>query len=82
MKTNDLKKGVRVKLQNGWEGTVMDNKKGNTRMVEVEGHYTEIGSVYAHDIKLWKNTETGLWEQVEHTADQVKLKERLKSMGW
>jgi hypothetical protein len=42
MKTNEIKKGMRVKLRNGWYGTMMDNQRGTTRMVEVEGYYTEI----------------------------------------
>jgi hypothetical protein len=31
---------------------VYDNKKGNIRLAKVYGFETEIGSVYAHDIKL------------------------------
>ena len=40
MRTNDIKKGTRIKLHNGWFGTMMDNKKGNVRMAEVQGIYT------------------------------------------
>lgn len=50
IKTNDLKKGARVMLKNGWFATIEDNKKGNTRLATVEGYYTEMGSIYAHDI--------------------------------
>lgn len=50
MKTNELKKGALVHLRNGWAATIADNLKGNTRMATVYGHYTETGSVYAHDI--------------------------------
>jgi len=50
MLTNDIKKGTRIQLKNGWYGTMMDNMKGNIRMAEVEGYCTEIGSVYAWDI--------------------------------
>ena len=49
MTTNEIKKGMRFKLANGWWATMMDNKRGNIRMAEVEGLYKEIGSVYAHD---------------------------------
>ena len=72
MKTNDIKKGARVHLRNGWQGTMKDNAKGNTRMVEVEGFYTEIGSVYSHDI-VAVETPTGL-VAVEHTPAQLKLR--------
>ena len=50
MLTKEIKKGARIQLRNGWYGTMMDNKSGTTRMVNVEGVYTEIGSVYSFDI--------------------------------
>jgi len=50
VKTNELKKGTRVFLRNGWEADIMDNMRGNTRLAKVYGDYTEIGSVYSHDI--------------------------------
>lgn len=54
MKTNELKKGDRVILRHtSWPATVMDNRKGNTRMCEVRGMYTEMGSVYSHDIEYY-----------------------------
>ena len=52
MKTNDLKKGDIVRLRSGWFAKITDNMRGNTRMAEVYGRYTETGSVYAHDIML------------------------------
>jgi hypothetical protein len=52
MLANDIKKGMRLRLRNGWYGTMMDNAKGNTRMVDVEGFEREIGSVYTKDIAL------------------------------
>ncbi len=76
MKTNDIKKGTRIRLANGWNATMYDNKKGNIRMAEVEGIYTEIGSVYSHDIIAAINAE-GYWEAVEHTPAQVKLAKQL-----
>ena len=33
MKTNDIKKGMVVKLHNGWYGIMADNMRGNTRLV-------------------------------------------------
>ena len=50
--TNDLKKGTKIRLACGWDAEVYDNKKGNIRLAKVYGFETEIGSVYAHDIKL------------------------------
>lgn len=51
MLTNDLKKGAKVILKNGWNATIMDNMRGNIRMAEVDGYHKETGSIYAHDIK-------------------------------
>lgn len=76
MITNDIKKGMRVQLANGWFGTMMDNMRGNTRMVEVEGDYTEMGSVYSHDIRLVQVDKVNdNWAIVQHTPAQLKLKE-------
>lgn len=52
MNTNELKKGDLIRLRNGWIAEIADNKKGNIRMAKVYGHYTETGSVYAHDIEV------------------------------
>ena len=51
MKTNELKKGDWIVLQGTfWRGQVMDNMRGNTRVVDVYGQFHETGSVYSHDI--------------------------------
>ena len=81
MLTNDLKKGARVKLRNGWMATVMDNGRGNTRVCEVEGHYTEMGSVYAHDIVICY-PPIGAAVIVEHTEKQLKLREQVSAFGF
>jgi hypothetical protein len=54
--TNKLKKGTRVVLRNGWEAVLEDNKKGSIRMATVFGTYTEMGSIYAHDIAGYQQT--------------------------
>ena len=75
MKTNDLKKGMRIQLANGCYGTMADNMKGNTRMVEVEGIYTETGGVYSHDIIWFVDVVSGACTRIEHTQAQLKLKQ-------
>lgn len=71
MFTNEIKKGTRIQLRNGWKGTMADNRKGNIRMAEVEGIVTELGSVYAHDIVYaWPNDER---QTIELTKAQIKL---------
>lgn len=80
MVTNDIKKGMRVKLENGWEGEMKDNAKGNRRMVLVFGFYTEIGSVYSHDIVAVQRTPVSEWEEVEHTKEQNKLRDMVNGL--
>jgi len=86
MKTNDIKKGMVVKLNNGWFGIMADNMRGNTRMVDVDGMYREIGSVYSHDIiKAWDTNlklgsnlqgvlDSATASKVEHNKKQLELK--------
>ena len=57
MKTNEIKKGMKiqsVQLGTPVTGIMMDNMRGNTRMVDVKGTevglFDEMGSVYAYDI--------------------------------
>jgi hypothetical protein len=79
MRTNDLKKGDRIQLRNGWYATIADNMRGNIRLADVEGDYREIGSVYAHDI-VWAQvggSERQVWVQVEHTPAQEKLRKNV-----
>jgi len=54
MKTNDLKRGQLIRLENGWFAILDDNRQGNTRMAIVDGFHRELGSVYSHDIAWWR----------------------------
>jgi hypothetical protein len=72
IKTNEIRKGVRIKLRCGWEADMADNARGTIRMCKVYGHETEIGSVYAHDIMSVQ--VNGTWQPVEHTPAQSKLR--------
>lgn len=80
MLVNDIKKGMRVKLKNGWYGTMYDNKKGTSRTVEVEGYFTEIGSVYSRDIT--SVIVNGTWEAVTLSAAQHKSALRVSAAGF
>ena len=71
LKTNDLKKGTRVRLKNGWEAEIFDNMRGNIRQAKVFGDYTEIGSIYAHDIDTVINPD-GTETKIE--LDEAKKK--------
>ena len=79
MKTDDIKKGVRFRLMNGWYATMMDNKRGNIRMAEVEGMYTEIGSIYAHDIVLVQRGPD-VWDSIQYTPAQIKLRKIVENI--
>lgn len=80
MKTNDLKKGSIVMLRNGWKAEIADNMKGNTRMATVYGDFTEMGSVYSHDIAKVLIAEQ--WHDIEHTPAQLKLRKQVESFGF
>ena len=61
-----------------------DNKKGNTRLIDVKGSevglFDEIGSVYAFDI-IFAEID-GTWKPVEHTEKQTNLRKQLQLMGF
>ena len=87
MTTNEIKKGMKIKsVQLGVPvtGIMLDNKKGNTRLVDVKGSevgmFDSTGSVYAYDIILVE--VDGNWVEVTHTEKQLKLKKSLANMGW
>lgn len=66
----DVVKGSRVKLANGWEADVMDNRvNGITRMCNVFGFFTEMGSVYTNDIRMIM--VDGAWQHVTHSRPTV-----------
>ncbi len=75
MKTNDIKKGDRILLDCGWYATMADNKKGDIRLAKVEGTFTELGSIYSHDIISFID-RNGNSIEIEHTPKQLKLKEQ------
>ena len=79
MQTNDLKKGARVKLRNGWYATIEDNRKGNVRLATVEGVCTEMGSIYSHDIMQYKTADQ-VWHDIEHTEKQIKCREMNRAL--
>ena len=88
MQTNEIKKGTEIKTnQLGVliSGTMEDNLKGNTRTIMTNGSeigmFDEMGSVYAWNIKLAKNSE-GNWEEVTLTDKQLKAKAMNESMGF
>jgi len=80
MKTNELKKGCRVQLTNGWYATMFDDRKGDTRMAIVEGHVTETDMVYSHDIV--RAECNNVWVMVTHTPKQTSLRALTHTLGF
>ena len=78
MKSADIKKGMRFQLTNGWYATMLDNKRGVTRMAEVEGYYTEMGSIYSHDI--YRVLVEDVWHQVDYTEKELKCRQLAESL--
>ncbi len=90
MKTNELKKGTRILLRNGWEADLIDNKKGTIRDATVYGDYTESGSIYAHDIVAYevKDGPVALMlcgrkfaTDIEYTPAQIQCRESCFALG-
>jgi len=82
MKTNDLKKGDIVAISGGYKAEIMDNKKGNIRMIKTFAPlYEEIGSIYAWEISWILSNKNGeiLNEKIELTPAQEKAKEKTNS---
>ena len=79
--TNELKKGDMVRLRNGFKARVEDNKRGNIRLCTVFGDFTEIGSVYSHNIMV-KLNDGGYDVPVLHTPKQLECKALCSSMGF
>ena len=75
MKTNDIKKGMTFILADGTEGVMADNKKGNTRMANVDNMFggRNLGNVYAHNIQ--RVLVDGLFVTVEHTKSQLECRD-------
>ena len=89
--TNDLKKGDKVHLRNGWDAKIEDNIKGVTRLATVYGDETEMGSIYSHDIQyLFADSRDAPIEEaraftrigIDHTDDQTKLRQRIADFGY
>jgi hypothetical protein len=73
MKSSDLKKGDKVVLVGtNWKATILDNQKSrNIRLAEVQGLFTECGSIYVWDI-----------QGIELTPKQQEAKQLCQSMGF
>tara|TARA_B100000959_G_C14785141_1_gene543179 strand:- start:79 stop:336 length:258 start_codon:yes stop_codon:yes gene_type:complete len=83
MKTNEIKKGTKVKLTSPpVTGIMADNLRGIRRTVDVKGSeaggFDETGSVWAFNI-LQVEVD-GKWQDVEHTPQQLAYKNDVKAL--
>jgi hypothetical protein len=82
---NDYLTWVKLDFTNSsfhpWEANFIENEDSVRVFAEVVGFETEMGSVYAHDVIAVKNKE-GNWERIEHTKEQVELREQIKQMKY
>ena len=71
MKTNDIKEGTKIRTKQlgvTVSGVMMDNLKGNTRLIKTNGSevgmFDEHGSIYANQIT--EVERDGTWHEVNH----------------
>lgn len=78
--SNEIRKGDHIRLKNGFHAVIMDNIRGNIRMAEVSGFYTEIGSIYVWDIQyVIKN---GRAIPIRLTDKQIKSMHIIRAAGF
>lgn len=88
---NDIKKGMKVQLtpltmisNAPRTGTMMDNMKGITRMVQIDeknGYFGDIGSVYVSDIEYVLSSDDMPEAVTVSEAHQKKL-DTLQTIHW
>lgn len=83
MLTNEIKKGAMILMTHGRFGKMMDNKKGNIRLVEVTNGVNgpELGSVYVWDI-VGVQVEEATFTEVILTEKQKADHQRIKTLGF
>jgi hypothetical protein len=79
MKTNDIKRGMPIRLTDGALGTMADGKRGNIRNVVVNG---DQGSAYAFDIAAVMTPADGVWHDVELTDAQRQSMRTVRAAGF
>ena len=78
--SNEIKKGDFILQVNGWYGEMLDNMKGNTRVANIHGYFTEAGSIYVWDIT--NIVKDGKLYNLKLTDKQVKDKIMVESISF
>lgn len=82
MLVNDIKAGMRIKVQGGLIGTMGDNRKGVSRQLNIENGISgpEMSSDYVD--KIVAVEVDGQWEKVELTPKQREQMARIHIYGF
>ena len=78
--SNEMKKGDLIAQVNDWYGEILDNKKGNIRVANIHGYFTEAGSIYVWDIT--HIVKDGKLYSLKLTDKQVKDKIMVESISF
>ncbi len=82
IKTNDVKKGWLVYMKNmGATAQVMDNRRGNLRMIQYlpgQGLFDDIGDEYVFRWALARPDKQHNWQEVELTKEQQQLQKQIE----
>ena len=72
---HQIKKGMRLRLRNGWEAIAVSECEENVIQARVFGDFTETGSVYVHTIESVQID--GKWIKFEMTHEQRQFADEL-----
>ena len=78
--SNDIKEGDVFVQTNGWIGEMVDNMRGNTRVANIYGAFTEAGSIYVWNIS--QVAKDGKLRTLKLTPKQEKDKFRVEEMSY
>jgi hypothetical protein len=82
MKTNDLKKGTEIILEDDTRGTMNDNKKGNIRQMNLDNIFggRNLGDQYTWKIVAYVDAEGQAHGNIEYTPSQLKCRDAVNAL--
>lgn len=83
MLINDVRKGTKIRTTDGYTGTMLDNLKGMSRLIQIDDGPVkgDRGSEYVFKIKSAQNAN-GEWEDVQLSPKQQELARRIRAFGF
>lgn len=76
--SNEIKDGDVFVQTNGWVGEMVDNMRGNTRVANIHGFFTEAGSIYVWHIS--QVVKDGVLRNIKLTPKQKKDKDDIEGV--